>query len=108
MKNMVADEVYYTLIITILAIALSMSKTFLSCHLFNEDGQGHVELFKGEKLDQMFLKFVLLYSPSIHNLIVSLKHYPGDFNYIEYILKLKALSGYSIFKTIVFMVNRLD
>jgi hypothetical protein len=53
-----------------------------------------VELFKGEKLDQMLLKFALLCSLGIHNLIVSLKHHLGNFNFIDYILKLKALYGY--------------
>jgi hypothetical protein len=53
MKNMVENKVCHTLIVTTLAIALSVNKTFFSCHLFNEDGEGHVEFFKDEKLDQM-------------------------------------------------------
>jgi len=53
---MVVDEVYCTPTATTLAIALSMNKTFLSCNLFNKDGKGLVEFFKGEKLNQMLLK----------------------------------------------------
>ncbi len=94
MKNMVADEVCRTPFTTTLTIVLSTNKTFLSRHLFNEDGQGLVELFKGEKLDQMLLKFVLLCSPSIHNLIVSLKHCFNNSSSIDDVLKLKALCGY--------------
>jgi hypothetical protein len=63
------------LIATILAIALSASKTFFFCHLFKKDGEGHVELLKGEKLNQMLLKFDPLCFLGIHNLIISLKHF---------------------------------
>ncbi len=92
---MVIDEVCHISTNTTLAIALSMRKTFLSHHLFNEDGEGPMELLKGEKLDQMLLKFTLLCSPGIRNLIISLKHRPGNFGSIDYILKLKALSSYN-------------
>jgi hypothetical protein len=64
-------------------------------HFFLVTCSMKMEFFKGEKLDQMLLKFVLLCSPSIHNLIVSLKHYLGNFDSIDYILKLKALFGYN-------------
>jgi len=53
-----------------------------------------VELIKGEKLHQMLLNFAPLCSPSIHNLIVSLKHHLGNLDFIDCILKLKALFGY--------------
>jgi hypothetical protein len=62
--------------------------------LFNKDEKGHVELIKGEKLHQISLNFAPLCSPSIHNLIVSLKHRLGNLGSIDYILKLKALFGY--------------
>jgi hypothetical protein len=39
MKNIVVNEVYCTPTITTLAIVLLVSKTFLSHHLFNEDGE---------------------------------------------------------------------
>jgi hypothetical protein len=71
MKNMVVDEVYCMPIVTSSAIALSVSKSFLLRVLFNNDGKGRMELLKGEKLNQMLLKFVPLCSPSIHNLIAS-------------------------------------
>ncbi len=94
MKNTVVDEVYRTLIATTLAIALSISKTFLFCHLSNEDGKGLLELFEGEKLDQTLLKFTPLCSLGIGNGIASLKHHPNYSNFVDYILKLKAISTY--------------
>ncbi len=91
---MVVDKVYRTLIATTSRIALLVNKTFFSRHLFNKDGQGPVELLKGEKLDKMLLKFVPLCSLGIRNLIVSLKHCPNNFGSIDYNLKLKALFGF--------------
>jgi hypothetical protein len=51
-----------------------------------------MEPFKGEKLDQMLLKFAPLCSLGIRNLIISLKH------------RLVTI----IFKIVVFLVNKLD
>jgi hypothetical protein len=70
-------------------------KHFFFYHLFKDDGKDTMELLKGEKLDQMLLKFAPLCSHNICNLITSLKHYPNNFGSIDYILKLKALSGYN-------------
>ncbi len=95
MKNMVANEVCCTPNATISPITLFVSKTFLSHHLFNEDGQGPMEFFNGEKLDQMLLKYTPLCSFSIRNLITSLKHHPNNSSSIDCILKLKALSCYN-------------
>ncbi len=100
---MVAKEVCHTPIATTLAIALTMSKTFLFCHLFKEDGEGHVELLKGEKLDQALLKFTPLCFPNIHNFIASLKHHPSNLGSIDYILKLKAMSSYDFIKDNCFL-----
>ncbi len=89
---MVANKVYHTSITTSSAIVLFVSKSFFSRYLFNEDGKGFMELFKGEKLDKMLIKFIPLCFPNIHNLITSLKHCldnPSSFD----ILKLKTLSG---------------
>ncbi len=91
---MVVYEGYCMPIATTLAMVLSIRKTFLFHHLFNDDGQGSVELLKGEKLNQMLLKFIPLCSLNIHNLIISLKHHPNNSNAIDCILKLKALFGY--------------
>jgi len=77
---MVANKVYCMPIATTLAIALFVSKTFLSHHLFNEDGQGLVELLKGENLNKMLLKFTPLCSPDIHNFITSLNHHLSNSN----------------------------
>jgi hypothetical protein len=54
-----------------------------------------MELIKGEKLNQMLLRFAPLHSPSIRNLITSLKHRFGNSGSINYILKLKALSSHN-------------
>jgi hypothetical protein len=94
MKNMVVEEVCCMPISTTLAITLSTSKTFLSRHLFNEDGEGPVEVLKGQKLDQTLLKFAPLFFDGICNLIVSLKHRLGNLGSIDYIHKLKVLFGY--------------
>jgi hypothetical protein len=51
MKNMVVEEVCRMPISTTLVITLFTSKTFLSRHLFNEDGEGPMEVLKDEKLD---------------------------------------------------------
>jgi hypothetical protein len=53
-----------------------------------------MELFKGEKLDQMLLKFVPLCSLGISDLITSLKHRLNNSTFINCILKLEALSSY--------------
>jgi hypothetical protein len=41
---MVADKVCCMLIAMTSTIALSISKTFLPCHLFNEDGKDPVKI----------------------------------------------------------------
>ncbi len=49
-----------TLTTTTSAIVLSTSKTFFFHNFFNKDGKGPMEFLKGEKLDQMLLKFAPL------------------------------------------------
>jgi hypothetical protein len=88
---MVVDKVCHTRTTTSLAIALSSSKSFYSRYLFNEDGEGPMELLKGEKLNQMLLKFAPLCSPSIRNLIVSLKHHFNNLGSFNYILKIESI-----------------
>jgi hypothetical protein len=94
MKDMVADEVYCTPIATSSAIIFSMNKTFLFYHLFNEDGQGPMELLKGEKQNQTLLKFAPMCFLGICNLIASLKHHLDNLISFYCIFKLKALFGY--------------
>jgi hypothetical protein len=43
--------------VKIFTIALNESKAFLAHHLFNEDGEGLVEIIQGEKLDKVMDKF---------------------------------------------------
>jgi hypothetical protein len=53
---------------------LNASKTFLAHHLFNENGEGLVEILQGEKLDKVMDKFQTLYSSNIQILIASFRH----------------------------------
>jgi len=85
MKNMVVDEVCHTPIVTSLAITFIMNKTFLVHHLFNEDGKDHVELLKGEKLNQILLKFAPLCPLGIRNLVTSFKHCFDNLGSLDYI-----------------------
>jgi hypothetical protein len=60
-----------------LVISLVVSKTFLSEHLLNEDGDMLVEPFKGNNLCQTMEKFTTLCSPNIRNLVASYKQHLG-------------------------------
>jgi len=53
-KSLVEGEVFHTPRLIVLAIALVVNKTFLSEHLLNEDGQGLMEVLKGDKLCQVW------------------------------------------------------
>jgi hypothetical protein len=103
MKIMVTKEVLCTPNSISFVISLAVSKTFLSHHLFNEDGEVHVELLKGEKLNQAMLMFVPLCFPNIRNLISSIKHCPG--NMAPFIPSLCSSPRIFMitFKTIIFM-----
>jgi hypothetical protein len=70
-KSLIQEEAFDTLGVTMLAIALATSKTFLLEHLLNKDGQGLVEVLKGDKLRQVMDKFIALFSPIVWNLITS-------------------------------------
>ncbi len=82
MKNMVAKEVLRMANVTSFVIALIVSKTFLSSHLFNENGQGTNELLKGDKFNETLLKFIPLCSPKIHNIISFVKHCLGKMGFM--------------------------
>jgi len=68
-KSLVEEEVFCTLgaIASAIAsaIALVASKTFISKNLLNKDGQGLVEILKGDKLCQVMEKFLALFSPNV-------------------------------------------
>jgi hypothetical protein len=53
-----------------------------------------MEFLKGEKLNQAMLKFIPLCSPNIHNLILSIKHCPGNMGSLDSIFIFKSLSPY--------------
>ncbi len=56
-------------------IMLFASKTFMSQHLLNEDGEGLVEPLEGNKLWQMMDMFTTFCSPNVKNLVASFKHH---------------------------------
>ncbi len=65
---------------------LVASKTFLSKHMLNEDGEGRMEVLKGKKLCKMMDKFITL--------VASFKHWPRNRGYVSSIFAFKANSGY--------------
>jgi uncharacterized alpha/beta hydrolase family protein len=69
---MVANEVCHMPTTTSSTIVLFVNKSFHFRHLFDEDGKGLMELFKGEKLNHTLLKFTPLCSLGIWNPITSL------------------------------------
>jgi hypothetical protein len=86
----------------ILAISLSANKTFLATHLFNDNGNGPMELVKGEQLKHIQDKFFELTLPNVHNLVAFFKHHSGR-GYIDNILDLKSKSHYDyVFKNVAF------
>ncbi len=52
-RRLIIEEVDLTPNAKIFAILLRVSKTFLATYLFNENGDGLVELLKGEQLKQI-------------------------------------------------------
>jgi hypothetical protein len=77
-----------------LAIALNASKAFLAHHLFNESGEGLMEILQGEKFDKVMDKFQPLCSFNIRNLIASFKHSVSTRGPMDKILLLKSKSPY--------------
>jgi hypothetical protein len=100
---MVVDEVCRTPTATSLVITLFTNKSFLSRHLFNEDGNGHVEFLRGAKVNKMLLKFVPLCSLNICNLVALLKHHLDKASPLDCILKLKTLFSYNYIKDNYFL-----
>jgi hypothetical protein len=64
-KSLVEEEAFCTPGATASAIALATSITFLSEHLLNVDGQGPVEVLKGDKPHQVMDTFLALSSLNI-------------------------------------------
>ncbi len=80
-----------------------VSKTFLSEHLLNEDGEGPMEVLKGNELCQVMDKFITLSSPNIWNLIASFKHQLGNKRYISSIFALKVNNDYCFIQDSCFL-----
>jgi hypothetical protein len=77
-----------------------MSKTLLSCHLFNEDGEVPVELHSSHVNVH---SFVFSY---IHNLILLIKHRLGNMGSLDSIFVLKSLSPYDYIQDSCFLEQR--
>jgi hypothetical protein len=107
MENMVAKEVLHMPNAMSSTMTLVVNKTFMFCFLFNENGQGIVELLKGDKFNETLLEYVPLCPPNIHNLISSIKHRLGNMGFIDSILMFKALSPSDYIHDSCFLDNRL-
>jgi len=82
---------------------LNASKTFLAHHLFNENGEGPMEILQGEKLAKVMDKFQPLCSPNIQNLIISFKHNASTRGPMDNPLLLKSKSPYEYIQKSCFL-----
>ncbi len=73
-KALIQEEVFHTSS----TIVLVASKSFLSHHLFNEDGEGPLETLKRDKLCQVMEKFTTFYSLNVRNMVSSFKRFLGN------------------------------
>jgi hypothetical protein len=68
-KRLIVEEVDPMPNAKISTISLSASKTFLVTHLFDDSGDGLMDLFKGKQLEKIQEKFLKLSSLNAHNLV---------------------------------------
>jgi len=61
-------------------------QNLMAKHLFNEDGEGPMEVLKGNKLHQVMDKFMTLCCPNIKNLEALFKHHLDNKGYIDNIV----------------------
>jgi hypothetical protein len=92
-KRLIAEEVDPTFDVKISIISLSVNKTFLTMHMFNNSVDGFMDLLKGKQLEQIQHKFLKLSSPNVRNLVAYFKHRLRC-GYIDSILELKSKSRY--------------
>ncbi len=78
----------------IFSISFSASKTLLANYLFDDFGNGTMELLKGEQLEHIQDKFCELSSLSVRNLIASFRHHSKG-GYIDSIFESKSKSRYN-------------
>jgi hypothetical protein len=95
-KLFVEGQVFHTPDTKFSTVALNESKAFLAHHLFNENGEGPMENFQGEKLDKVMDKSQPLCFPNIQYLIASFKHNVGTRGPMDniFFLELKSLYDY--------------
>ncbi len=94
-KTLVENEVCCTPNVKNFTIGFFMSKSFLSQHLFNEDGDNPIELLKGEHLNKVMDNFMPLCFPNICNIVVLFKHHPTNRGYIDNIFLFKSKNRYN-------------
>jgi hypothetical protein len=75
----------------------------MSKNLLNKDGEGPMELLKGDKLHQVMDKFTTLCSPNVKNLMASFKHLLIARGFIDNILILKSKSPYDYIQDSCFL-----
>jgi len=92
-RRLIAKEVNPMPNVKIFAISLSVNKTFLITYLFEDSGDGLMDLLKGKQLEQIQIKFLKLNSPNVRNLVAFFKHCLGC-GYSDNILELKSKSRY--------------
>jgi hypothetical protein len=92
-RRLIAEEVNPTPNAKIFAISLNVNKTFLITHLFDDNGDGLMDLLKGKQLEQIQNKFLKLNLPNVRNLVAFFKHRLGC-GYSDNILELKSKSRY--------------
>ncbi len=92
-RSLIEEKVDYTPNVKIFVISLSVNKTFLARHLFDDCSDGTIELFNGEQLEHIKDKFCELNSLNICNLVASFKHCLGG-GYIDSILEVKSKNRY--------------
>jgi len=92
-RRLTIKEVNRMLDAKISTISLSASKTFLVTHLFDESGDGLVDLLKGEYLKQIQDKISKLNSSNLCNMVPSFNHHSGC-GYIDNTLELKSKNCY--------------
>jgi hypothetical protein len=91
--RLIVEEVECTPNVKIYVISLGANKAFLATHLFDDNGDGNMELLNNEQLEQIQNKFLELSLPNVCNLVVVFKC-RASHGYIDSILELKSKNYY--------------
>ncbi len=100
-KRLIAEEVEHTPNMKISTILLGDNKTFLATHVFDDSGDGTMELLNNKQLEHIQNKFSKLNLPNVRNLVTAFRHC-ARCGYIDSILELKSNSHYDYIKECYF------